>query len=191
MNADVDAYIARASSWGPEMTALQRILLDLGLTEEIKWRKPTYVHEAGNIAIMQPMKDVLGLMFFKGALIDDPDGVLHSQGEESRSAMRMEFTSEADVEGARGAIGGLVERAVEAARDGREPEPAAEPDPVPELAEALARDPELAEAFEGLTPGRRREYHLYFASAKKSETRADRVAKLAPKILAGKGMRDR
>ncbi len=62
---------------------------------------------------------------------------------------------------------------------------------MPELAEALARDPELAEAFEALTPGRRREYHLHFSSAKKPETRADRVAKLAPKILEGKGMRDR
>lgn len=191
VNSDVDAYIARASRWGAEMAALRQFLLDLGLTEQIKWRKPTYCHEAGNIAIMQPMKNVLGLMFFKGALIEDPDGVLRPQGEDSRSAMRVEFTSEADVEAARDALAGLVERAIAVAREGRRPEPTPEPDPVPELAAAFARDPALAQAFANLTPGRRREYHLHISSAKRPQTRADRVAKLAPRILTGKGLRDR
>ena len=92
-NPKVEAFIGRQDRWVAEMTALQPILLESGLTAEIKWGKPCYGHEGRNIAIFQPMKNFLSLMFFKGALLDDPAGLLRSQGENSRSAKRLEFTS--------------------------------------------------------------------------------------------------
>ncbi len=97
MAADVDTYIVGSQMWPDEMTRLRSILLDSGLTEGIKWGKPCYSHEGSNIAIMQEMKDFLALMFFKGALLDDPAGVLQEQGPNSRSARRICFTSVDDV----------------------------------------------------------------------------------------------
>lgn len=191
MNPDVDDYIAGKDAWRPEMEALREILVGCGLREEIKWNKPTYCHGGGNVAIMQPMNDVLGLMFFKGALLDDPDGVLHDQGPNSRSAKRMEFTSVKDVTGAKKAIAAMVKRAVAADEQGVEADPAPEPEHVAELTTALAADRALWAAFDGLTPGRRREYHLHFSSAKRPGTRADRVEKAIPRIKQGKGLRDR
>ena len=191
MNPDVDDYIAGRDAWQPEMAALREILVGCGLTEEIKWKKPTYCHDGGNVAIMQPMKDVLGLMFFKGALLDDPDGVLHEQGPNSRSAKRMEFTSVKDVTSGKKAITAMVRRAVKADEEGVTAGDAPEPEHAAELTRRLKADDDLKAAFAALTPGRQREYHLHFSSAKRSETREDRVEKAVPRILAGKGLQDR
>jgi len=108
MNPKVDAYIARSIKWPAEMAALQKVLLGCGLTEEIKWGKPCYSSDKGNIAIMQEMKDFLALMFFKGALLSDSDGLLESQGPNSRSALRMCFRSGADVRRLAKAVRGFV-----------------------------------------------------------------------------------
>ena len=97
MNPEVDAYIERSEKWPEEMTGLRPILLAGGLTEELKWGKPCYTHEGKNIVILQEMNDFLALMFFKGALLTDPDGVLESQGPNSRSARRVCVSSVEDV----------------------------------------------------------------------------------------------
>ena len=94
---DVDAYLAEAELWPEEIRALRPVLLDCGLTEEIKWGKPCYSHEGRNIFIVQEMKGFLALMFFKGALLGDPDGVLEEQGANSRSARRICIRSIDDV----------------------------------------------------------------------------------------------
>lgn len=191
MNPKVDAYIGRSQKWPEEMAALRAILLDRGLTEEIKWGKPCYAHDGKNIVIMQEMNDFLSLMFFKGALLDDPAGVLVPQGPNSRSALRMEFTSVADVTRLRGTVAAYVDEAIEAEEAGRVVGPPPELELVDELRERLAADHRLAEAFEGLTPGRRREYNMYFSDAKQASTRNARIDKYAPQILAGKGLRER
>ena len=95
MNPEVDAYITRSKKWPDEIAALRPILLDCGLTEEIKWGKPCYSHDGKNVVIVQEMSEFLALMFFKGALLADPDEVLEDQGPNSRSARRMTFTSAA------------------------------------------------------------------------------------------------
>lgn len=191
MNSKVDAFIDRADRWSDEMRALQTVLLDCDLTEEIKWGKPCYGHDGTNIAIMQPMKGFLALMFFKGALLEDPLGVLREQGPNSRSAKRLEFTSVDDVTGSAATITDYVEEAIDVERAGIEVGPAPEPDLVDELRRRLDDDPELRTAFSSLTPGRRREYNLYIADAKQSSTRDARIDRCTPKILAGKGFRDR
>ena len=191
MNPDIDAYIADADRWSGEMADLRAVLLDCGLSEELKWAKPCYLHDGSNVAIMQPMKPHLALMFFKGALLDDPSGVLREQGPNSRSARRIEFRSRADVSRLADAVAACVASAIAVEDAGLEVGPAPEPDLAQELIERIERDEAFRVAFESLTPGRRREYNLHISSAKKSETRAARVERHAPKILAGKGMRER
>lgn len=191
MDPKVDAYIARSNKWPEEMAALRPILLGCGLSEAIKWGKPCYSHDGSNIAIMQEMKDFLALMFFKGALMSDPANILESQGPNSRSALRVCFTSVDQVEQLADTITSYVEEAIIVEASGLEVPPAPELELVAELTERLAADPALAEAFYALTPGRQREYNLHISDAKQSATRVGRIDKLAPKILAGKGMRDR
>ena len=190
MNPKVDAYIARSNKWPQEMTALQAVLLGCGLDEEIKWGKPCYASGGKNIAIVQEMNDFLALMFFKGALLRDPQGVLKEQGPNSRSALRMEFTSVDDVTAMADTIGAYVTEAIAVEAAGLTVEPAPDLVLVDELQQRLDDDAELKAAFEALTPGRRREYNLIIGDAKQSTTRAARVEKYVERILAGKGLRD-
>ena len=191
MNPEVDACIRRSDKWPEEMAGLRPILLGCGLTEEIKWRKPCYSHEGRNIVILQEMKEFLALMFFKGALLKDPEGVLEKQGPNSRSARRIRFTSVEEVTRLAETVEAYVEEAIAVEEAGQKVGPAPEPVLVLELQSRLDRDPALRAAFEALTPGRRREYNLYFSGARQAKTRAARVGKYVPKILAGKGFRDR
>jgi uncharacterized protein YdeI (YjbR/CyaY-like superfamily) len=187
----VDAYIGRSTKWPGEMSELRTILLGCGLNESVKWGKPCYGHGDKNIAIMQEMNDFLSLMFFKGALIEDRAGLLRSQGPNSRSALRLEFTSVPQVQEQADIIGDYVVAAIAVEDAGLSVGPAPELELVDELTERLATDPDLAAAFEGLTPGRQREYNLHIADAKQAKTREARIDKYVPQILAGKGMRDR
>lgn len=191
MNPHVDAYIDRSEQWPDEIIRLRPVLLDAGLTEEIKWGKPCYSHQGRNVAILQEMNDFLALMFFKGALLADPDGVLEEQGPNSRSARRIRFTSVDDVDRLAKTVAAYLAEAVEVEEAGLEVGPAPEPALCEELKVRLERDPALEAAFEALTPGRRREYNLYFSDAKQAATREARVERYAEKILAGKGLRDR
>ena len=191
MNPNVDAYIQQSDRWPTEMTVLRPALLGCGLTEEIKWGKPCYSHEGKNIVILQEMKEFLALMFFKGALLNDPAGVLEDQGPNSRSARRIQFTSVQDVQRLTDTVKAYIDEAIEIEQGGLAVAPAPEPILVEELQNRVDQDPALKAAFQSLTPGRRREYNLYFSSAKQASTREARVEKYAQKILDGKGFRDR
>ena len=173
------------------MGVLRTVLLKAGLSEEIKWAKPCYSDDGNNIAIMQPMKNFLALMFFKGALLADPKGVLESQGPNSRSAKRLCIRSVADVKSNASIISKLVAEAITIEELGVEVAPAPKMELVAELQARLKKDKALRIAFEGLTPGRQREYNLHFSSAKQSATRESRIDKCVDLILAGKGLRDR
>lgn len=191
MDREVDAYIGRSEMWPEEMAELRPILLGRGLSEAIKWGKPCYDHQGRNIVIMQEMKSFLSLMFFKGALLSDPEGVLRDQGPNSRSARRIELTSVADVSRLAGTVGAYVDEAIAVEEAGLEIGPAPEPELVEELRRRLDADPALRAAFEALTPGRRREYNLHVSDAKRAKTREARIERCAPRILEGKGLRDR
>jgi len=189
-NPEVDAYIGQSERWPEEMIALRPILLGCGLTEDIKWGKPCYGYGGKNIVILQEMKDFLSLMFFKGALLRDPEGVLEEQGPNSRSARRIRLTSVEDVVRLAETIEAYVGEAVGVEEAGLEMGEA----PAVVLAEELRRrldaDPEFRAAFEALTPGRQREYNLFVSAARQAATRIARVDRYAPKILDGKGLRD-
>lgn len=186
----VAAYVSRAKSWQKEIQKLRSILLDCGLAESLKWGKPCFSFEGKNLAIIQPFKRHCSLMFFKGALLQDTHGLLHSQGENTQSALRMEFTSEAQIK--KGVVKAYVAQAIAAEKAGLRVDFKAKRElelPV-ELQQALQKDRKRAAAFYALTPGRQRGYVLYFASAKRVETRFSRIEKCMPKILAGVGLQE-
>lgn len=187
----VDEYMKRSTQWPEVIAKLRPILRGCGLDEAIKWGKPCYSHDGKNILILQEMKPYLSVMFFKGALIDDTSGVLESQGPNTRSALRMCFTKPADVTRLRTTVQDYVEQAIAIEAAGLDVGPAPKPKLADELTQRMRTDKAFKKAFDALTPGRQREYRLHIAEAKQPATRAARVEKCAPKILAGKGFRDR
>lgn len=190
-NASVDQSFREAVIWRKESNALRRILLESDLSEELKWGKPCYTHNGRNICIIQRMKGFLALMFFKGSLLRDPDGILEVQGPNSRSGYRARFTSVSDVENLAKSIRRCVRDAIEVERAGLEVSKSGAIDYPDELVTCLARDPEFKAAFERLTPGRKRGYAIYFSDAVQSKTRVARVERSRQKIMDGKGIHDR
>lgn len=190
-NITVDAFMTRAKAWKGEMQKLRGILLDCGLDEALKWGKPCYAFEGANVAIIQPFKEQCALMFFKGVLLKDTHKRLRSQGENSQSAMRLEFTSEADITAA--LVKSYVKQAIAVEKAGLKVEFKAkqEIDLPEELTQVFKKNRSFAKAFEALTPGRQRAYVLHFNGAKQSQTRTARIEKCMPRILAGLGMNDR
>lgn len=192
-NPKVDAFLQRATRWTEEMQVLRDLLLDCDLTEELKWGKPCYTAHGGNIVIMQPFKAHLSLMFFKGSLLDDEEGLLRSQGENTQAALRMEFTSVEQVSRRSSTLKAYIEEAIGVEEAGLEvPEKKVEDYEVPaEFATRLREDETYREAFEALTPGRKKGYLLHFSGAKRASTRERRIEKCRTKVLEGKGLRER
>lgn len=190
--ADVDAYLADSDKWPDEITAIRPILLSSGLTETIKWGKPCYcIDDDENVVLLQEFSDHLALMFFQGVLLDDPADVLHAQGPNTFGPKRMKFTTVGDVESLAEVITTYVDEAIHHAQAGTELPPRPDEALAIELQERLADNDGLAEAFNELTPGRQREYNLHISDAKQTETRNRRIDKVVPRILEGKGLRDR
>ncbi len=182
--------MSQAKAWRGEMQKLRAILLDCGLDEEIKWGKPCFLFEGRNVAILQPFKAHCALMFFKGALLKDPHGLLREQGQNTQSAKRLEFTSEDEIKPA--VVKSYVKQAIAVEKAGLKVDFKAkrELELPEELAKMLEKDKRVAKAFHALTPGRQRGYVLHIAGAKQSATRIERIEKCIPQILAGKGMHD-
>ena len=192
-NPAVDAYIAKARHWNDEIASLRAILLACELTEEIKWAKPTYTHDDTNIVLIMPLKETCALLFMKGALLKDPKGILVQPGENSQSARQMRFTSVAEIGKLEKSIRSYVKQAVDVEKAGLKVAFKKSSDLVypKEFQDKLDRNSALREAFRKLTPGRQRQYHLYFTGAKQSATRESRVEKAIPLILDGMGLNDR
>jgi len=188
----IDAFMKKATRWRKEMEALRAIALDCGLSEELKWGKPCYSVAQGNVAIIQPFKERCALMFFKGALLNDPKGLLESPGPNSHSARRAMFSSVDEVARMEPRLRAFIAEAIEVENAGRKVKGEKKPEAIPdELSAAFKRVRGLKKAFEALTPGRQRAYILHFSGATQSKTRASRIEKCAPRILDGKGLNDR
>jgi uncharacterized protein YdeI (YjbR/CyaY-like superfamily) len=190
-NLRVDAFLSRAKTWQSEMTKLRAILLECGLDEDIKWGKPCFAFEGKNVAIIQPFKEHCSLMFFKGALLQDTHGLLRSQGQNTQSALRLEFTSTRQI--TKATLEPYVTQAVAVEKAGLKVDFKAkrELELPEELTRMLKKDRALAKAFAALTKGRQRAYVLHFTGAKQAKTRTARIEKCVPQILAGRGMNDR
>jgi uncharacterized protein YdeI (YjbR/CyaY-like superfamily) len=187
MNPKVDGFLRKAKNWRDEMDKLRRISLDCGLTEELKWGKPCYTFQESNIVIIQGFKEFCALLFPKGALLKDPNGILKRFGWEA--ARRIPFTNVREIVAMEPTLKAYIHEAKEKA--GLKVDFKRNPEPVPEeFQNKLDEMPALKTAFEALTPGRQRGYILYFSGAKQSKTRESRVEKCMPQILKGKGLDD-
>jgi uncharacterized protein YdeI (YjbR/CyaY-like superfamily) len=190
MNPKVDGYLRKAKKWQEEMKKLRRISLACGLTEELKWGKPCYTFQKSNIVIIQGFKEFCALLFCKGALLNDPNGILRKFGWQA--ARRIPFTNVREIVEIEPSLKAYIREAIEAEKAGLKVTLKKNPEPIPEeLQNKLDEIPALKTAFEALTPGRQRGYILYFSGAKQSKTRESRVEKCMRQILNGKGLNDR
>jgi len=177
--------------WFDGLAELRRVCLDAGLQEHVKWGHPCYVHADRNVAIIGAFRGDFRLTFFNAGLMKDPERILQKQGPSTRFPDAIRFTGAAEVTQLRPVISSYLAEAAGYAEAGlKEPADDRELELPAELVEALAADPELSEAWDRLTPGRRKGYILNLSAAKKSETRWNRLDKFRDKIMAGKGPLD-
>ena len=174
--------------WGSGLAELRRICLASGLVETVKWGHPCYMYNDRNIVVMGALRNDFRLSFFNAVLMKDPDGVLEKQGPNTQHRDMIRFTQNNQVVKMKPVIASYLMEAIGYAEAGIRPQKQQDELELPdELLEALESDPEVAEAFHGLTPGRKKSYVINLNSAKKAETRISRIGKFREKILAGKG----
>jgi uncharacterized protein YdeI (YjbR/CyaY-like superfamily) len=193
MNPKVDAYLRKAKKWQEESEKLRVIILDCQLTEELKWGKPCYTFQKSNIVLIQEFKEYCALLFFKGALLDDPKGILQKPGENTQAGRQIRFTDVREIVEMEPILKAYIHEAIEVEEAGlkvdfKETTEFAIPE---EIQNKLDEIPALKTAFDALTPGRQRAYILYFSQPKQSKTREARVEKCMQQILDGKGLNDR
>jgi len=192
MNPKVDFFFNKAKKWQEEFERLRTIILDCGLTEELKWGCPCYTYQKRNIVLIHGFKEYCALLFFKGALLNDDKGLLIQQTENVQAARQIRFTNVREIVKQKTILKGYIRDAIEVEKAGRTvnfkktrefkiPE---------EFQSKLDTVPLLKTAFNALSPGRQRAYLLYFAAAKQSKTRESRVDKSIHQILNGKGLDD-
>jgi len=192
MNPKVDDFIRRADRWQEEFKQLRSILLDSPLTEELKWGVPCYTLTGSNVVLMHGFKEYCALLFVKGALLKDAQGVLVAQTENVQAGRHLRFTSVNEIAALEPTLKAYIAEAVEVEKAGLKVEykKTAEFNLPEEFRKKLDEMPALKAAFEALTAGRQRAYLLYFSAPKQSSTRAARVEKCTPQILDGKGLND-
>jgi len=192
-NPKVDHYMAHAKQWQKELEQLRAIILDCKLTEELKWGVPCYTLNGANVVLVHVFKAYCAVLFFKGALLKDPEGILVQQTKNTQASRQIRFTSVEDVLGKKAAVKAYVKEAMAVEKAGLKVNfKSTEAFDMPEEFQSkLEEVPALRTAFEALTPGRQRAYLLHFSEPKQSKTKAARVEKCMPKIFSGKGLDDR
>jgi uncharacterized protein YdeI (YjbR/CyaY-like superfamily) len=192
MNPEVDAYLSELTQWRDESEKLRKIILGTELTEELKWGKPCYKYGNTNLVIIQGFKDYCALLFFKGVLLSDPEGVLVKTGENTEVGRQLRFTSVKEITKLAPVIRAYIYEAIEVERAGLKVEvkKSTELDIPEEFQQQLKANAALKKAFFALTQGRQKAYIFYFSGAKQSKTRMSRVEKCIPQILDGKGLNE-
>jgi uncharacterized protein YdeI (YjbR/CyaY-like superfamily) len=190
MNPKVDAYLSKAKKWQSEMRRLRTIVLDFGLTEELKWYQPCYTFENGIVLLISAFKEYCTIAFFKGSLLKDPKGILVSPGENSQAVRQARFTSVQEIAELEPALKSYIEEAIAIEKAGLKVQKNPQIAIPEEFQHKLDETPALKTAFEALTPGRRRVYIMHFSQPKQSKTRESRIEKCIPQILDGKGLDD-
>lgn len=193
MNPKVDVYISKAQRWQEEYEKLRTIVLDCQLTEELKWGNPCYTSQNRNIVLIHGFKEYCALLFFKGALLRDANGILIQQTENVQAARQIRFTSVREIVEMEPILKAYIHEAIEVEKAGLKVDFKEKAELVfpEEFQKRLDEDPALRTAFDALTPGRQRAYGLYFSAPKQSKTRESRVEASIQRILTGKGLDDR
>jgi len=193
MNPKVDFYFTKAKKWQEEFETLRMIMLDSGLTEELKWGCPCYTFEKSNIVLIHGFKEYCALLFFKGALLNDAKGILIQQTENVQAARQIRFTSVREIVKLKPVLRAYIYEAIEVEKAGLKVKfKKVEEFKLPEEFQNKSDEiPALKTAFAALTAGRQRAYILYFSQPKQSKTRESRVQKCVQQILKGKGLNEK
>jgi uncharacterized protein YdeI (YjbR/CyaY-like superfamily) len=192
MNPKVDFYFSKAKKWHEELVQLRMIILDCGLTEELKWGVPCYTFEKRNIVLIHVFKEYCALLFFKGALLNDGKGILIQQTENVQAARQVRFINVREIIKMKSILKAYIYEAIEVEKAGLKVELKKTTEyTIPgEFQKKLKEMPALKTAFYALTPGRQRGYLLHFSAPKLSKTRESRIEKSMKRILNGKGLND-
>lgn len=191
MNPKVDFYFSKGK-WNKELEQLRKIVLDCGLTEELKWGCPCYTFENSNVVLIHVFKEYCALLFFKGALLNNANGILIQQTKNVQAARQIRFTNASEIGKLAKVVKAYIYEAIEVEKAGLKVKlkKTAEFNMPEEFQKKLNKNAALKTAFYALTPGRQRGYLLYFSQAKQSTTRDSRIEKYAKQILKGKGLND-
>lgn len=192
MNPKVDFYFSKDQQWQAEMEQLRRIILACGLTETLKWGVPCYTLQQRNVLLIHGFKNYCAVLFFKGALLQDTNGILTAQTANTQATRQIRFTHVREVIEREPILKAYIYEAIEVEKAGltvpfKKPAQFELPE---EFQSRLLENPALKTAFDSLTPGRQRAYILYFSAPKQAKTRVARVEKYMPSILNGKGLND-
>ncbi len=192
MNPKVDFYFSKEEKWHEELEKLRKIILDCQLTEELKWGVPCYSFQKSNIILIHVFKEYCAILFFKGTLLKDPNGILIQQTENVQAARQIRFTNVREIVEMESILKAYIYEAIEVEKAGltvnlKKPGEFSIPD---EFQNKLNEIPALNTAFQALTPGRQRAYILYFSAPKQAKTRESRIENCMQKILNGKGLDD-
>ena len=192
MNPKVDFYFDNDNKWQEEIRKLRTIVLDCGLTEELKWGVPCYTFQESNVVLIHVFKEYCAFLFFKGALLNDPNGILVQQTKNVQAARQVRFTSVQEIVKMKTVLKAYIYEAIEVEKAGLKVKlkKSTEFSIPEEFQKKLDKISSLKKAFYALTPGRQRAYLLYFSAPKQSKTREARIEKYKQHILSGKGLND-
>jgi Uncharacterized protein conserved in bacteria len=193
MNPQVDAFLNKAKKWQVEFDKLRMIILDCQLTEEMKWGWPCYTFQNNNIVLIHGFKEYCALLFIKGALLKDANGILIQQTDNVQAGRQIRFTNVREIVKMEPILKAYVYEAIEVEKAGLKVDSKKNTELIfpEEFQNKLDENPALKTAFDALTPGRQRAYNLYFSAPKQSKTRESRFEKCMQQILNGKGLNDR
>ena len=193
MNPKVDFYFSKAKKWQEELEQLRMIILDCELTEELKWGVPCYTFQKSNMVLIHVFKEYCALLFFKGALLNDTNGILIQQTKNTQAGRQIRFTNVREIVEMEAILKTYIYEAVEVEKAGLKVNFKKNTELIipEEFQNKLDENPVLKTDFDALTPGRQRAYILYFSAPKQSKTRESRVEKCIEQILNGKGLNDR
>jgi uncharacterized protein YdeI (YjbR/CyaY-like superfamily) len=192
MNPNVDFYFNKATKWREELTTLRKIILEVELTEELKWGVPCYTLKKNNVVLIHDFKEYCAVLFPKGALLSDSECILIQQTENVQAARQIRFTNVQQIIETQTVLKTYIYEAIEIEKAGLKVElkKPSEFKISEEFQQKLEENPALKSAFYALTPGRQRGYLLHFSAPKQAKTREARVEKCMPLICEGKGLTD-
>jgi uncharacterized protein YdeI (YjbR/CyaY-like superfamily) len=192
MNPTVDFYFNKATKWRKELETLRQIILEVELTEELKWGVPCYTFQKNNVVLIHDFKEYCAVLFTKGALLSDSEGILIQQTENVQAARQIRFMNVQQIIEAQTVLKTYIYEAIEIEKAGLKVElkKPSEFKISEEFQQKLEENPALKSAFYALTPGRQRGYLLHFSAPKQTKTREARVEKCMPLIFEGKGLTD-